>query len=89
MMTTREGDPSFLKRVDVPERGVACRRTCPRPKRYTGSRASMWNAVIEDEPTETVRLVSYDPTVRHECSKQFVFVTPRTHTTRHKSASKR
>jgi len=21
----------------------------------------MWNAVIEDEPTETVRLVSYDP----------------------------
>ncbi len=54
--------PSFLKRVDVPERGVAWSTYMSETKSATRDLvASMWNAVIEDEPTETVRLVSYDP----------------------------
>jgi len=44
------------------ERGVAWSTYMSETKSATRDLvASMWNAVIEDEPTETVRLVSYDP----------------------------
>ena len=59
----REGHPSFLKRVDVPERGVAWSDVHGRDRE--GDRATsssrLWPATIEDEPTEQVRLVAFDP----------------------------
>ena len=54
--------PSFLKRVDVPERGVAWSTYMSETKSATRDLvASMWETLAEDEPTEQVRLVSFDP----------------------------
>src|SRR5579863_8426115 len=54
--------PSFLKRVEVPERGVAWSTYMADTKSATRDLVtSMWEAVDEDEPTEQVRLVSFDP----------------------------
>ena len=54
--------PSFLKRVDVPERGVAWSTYMSETKSATRDLvASMWEPLTEDEPTEQVRLVSFDP----------------------------
>jgi thymidylate synthase ThyX len=54
--------PSFLKRVDVPERGVAWSTYLSETKGATKDLiASMWESVIEEEPTEQVTLVAYDP----------------------------
>jgi len=53
--------PSFLKRVDVPERGVAWSTYMSETKSATRDLvASMWESVVEDEPTEQVRLVAFD-----------------------------
>jgi thymidylate synthase ThyX len=54
--------PSFLKRVEVPERGVAWSTYMAETKSATHDLVtSMWTALEEDEPTEQVRLVSFDP----------------------------
>jgi len=54
--------PSFLKRVDVPERGVAWSTYMSETKSATRELVtSMWETLVEDEPTEQVRLVSFDP----------------------------
>jgi thymidylate synthase ThyX len=54
--------PSFLKRVEVPERGVAWSTYMSETKSATRDLvASMWETIVEDEPSEQVRLVSYDP----------------------------
>jgi thymidylate synthase ThyX len=54
--------PSFLKRVNVPERGVAWSTYMSETKSATRDLvASMWESVVEDEPTEQVRLVAFDP----------------------------
>ena len=54
--------PSFLKRVDVPERGVAWSTYMAETKSATRDLVeSMWATTVEDEPTEQVRLVSFDP----------------------------
>ena len=54
--------PSFLKRVDVPERGVAWSTYMADTKSATRDLVdSMWATVVEDEPTEQVRLISFDP----------------------------
>jgi len=54
--------PSFLKRVDVPERGVAWSTYLAETKSATRDLVdSMWATVVEDEPTEQVRLISFDP----------------------------
>jgi len=54
--------PSFLKRVDVPERGVAWSTYMAETKSATRVLVeSMWERVVEDEPTEQVRLISFDP----------------------------
>ena len=54
--------PSFLKRVEVPERGVAWSTYMSETKSATRELvASMWESVAEDEPTEQVRLVAFDP----------------------------
>jgi thymidylate synthase ThyX len=54
--------PSFLKRVDVPERGVAWSTYMSETKSATRDLvASMCPPVAEDEPTEQVRLISFDP----------------------------
>ena len=54
--------PSFLKRVDVPERGVAWSTYMSETKSATRDLVeSMWPPIDEDEPTEQVRLVSFDP----------------------------
>ena len=53
--------PSFLKRVEVPERGVAWSRYMSETKSATRDLVeSMWTTVVEDEPTEQVRLVAFD-----------------------------
>ena len=54
--------PSFLKRVNVPERGVAWSTYMSETKSATRDLvASMWESVVEDEPAEQVRLVAFDP----------------------------
>lgn len=54
--------PSFLKRVEVPERGVAWSTYMSETKSATRDLvASMWPTVVHDEPTEHVRLVAFDP----------------------------
>ncbi len=54
--------PSFLKRVDVPERGVAWSTYMAETKSATRDLVdSMWATVVEDEPTEQVQLISFDP----------------------------
>jgi thymidylate synthase ThyX len=54
--------PSFLKRVEVPERGVAWSTYMAETKGATRDLIrSMWETPDEDEPDEQVRLVSFDP----------------------------
>jgi thymidylate synthase ThyX len=54
--------PSFLRRVDVPERGVAWSTYMANTKSATRDLLdSMWTKLEEDEPVEQVRLVAYDP----------------------------
>jgi hypothetical protein len=54
--------PSFLKRVEVPERGVAWSTYMAETKSATRDLVdSMWTTLDEDEPTDQVRLISYDP----------------------------
>jgi len=54
--------PSFLKRVNVPERGVAWSTYMSETKSATRDLvASLWESVVEDEPTKQVRLVAFDP----------------------------
>src|ERR1700688_1115874 len=54
--------PSFLKRVEVPERGVAWSNYLRDTRSATRDLVeSMWATVVEDEPAEQVRLVSFDP----------------------------
>jgi thymidylate synthase ThyX len=53
--------PSFLKRVEVPERGVAWSSYLSETKSATKDLvASLWESVAEDETSEQVRLVAYD-----------------------------
>jgi thymidylate synthase ThyX len=66
--------PSFLKRVDVPERGVAWSTYMAETKSATRDLvASMWESLSEDEPTEQVRLVSYDPEGESRVLEAIVF----------------
>ncbi len=54
--------PSFLKRVEVAERGVAWTDYLAATKGATRDLiSSMWHDVSNNEPGEHVRLVSYDP----------------------------
>jgi thymidylate synthase ThyX len=54
--------PSFLRRVEVPERGVAWSTYMATTKSATHELLdSMWTKLEEEEPVEQVRLVSYDP----------------------------
>jgi thymidylate synthase ThyX len=54
--------PSFLRRVDVPERGLAWSTYMANTKSATRDLLdSMWTKLEEDEPVEQVRLVAYDP----------------------------
>jgi thymidylate synthase ThyX len=54
--------PSFLKRVEVPERGVAWSTYMAETKSATRDLvASMWETLSDDEAEEQVRLVSFDP----------------------------
>ncbi len=79
--------PSFLKRVDVPERGVAWSTYMSETKSATRDLvASLWPATIEDEPTEQVRLVSYDPDGERHVLEAIVFANS---TTSHDEAHRR
>jgi len=54
--------PSFLRRVDVPGRGVAWSTYMSNTKSATRDLLdSMWTKLEEDEPVEPVHLVAYDP----------------------------
>jgi thymidylate synthase ThyX len=54
--------PSFLRRVEVPERGVAWSTYMSNTKSATRDLLdSMWTKLEEEEPVEQVRLVAYDP----------------------------
>jgi thymidylate synthase ThyX len=54
--------PSFLRRVEVPERGVAWSTYMSETKNATRDLLdSMWTKLEEDEPVEQVRLVAFDP----------------------------
>jgi thymidylate synthase ThyX len=54
--------PSFLRRVEVPERGVAWSTYMSTTKSATRDLLdSMWTKLEEDEPVEQVRLVAFDP----------------------------
>jgi thymidylate synthase ThyX len=53
--------PSFLKRVDVPERGVAWTDYLARTKGATRELVASLGEVTRDEPGESVRLVGFDP----------------------------
>ena len=54
--------PSFLKRVNVPERGGAWTEYLANTRGATRELIdSMWTKLDESEPREQVRLVSYDP----------------------------
>jgi len=54
--------PSFLKRVEVPERGVAWSTYMAETKSATRDLVeTMWARTVEDEAVEQVRLVSFDP----------------------------
>jgi thymidylate synthase ThyX len=66
--------PSFLKRVDVPERGVAWSTYLSETKGATRDLiASTWATVAEDEPTEQVRLISFDPDGESRVLESIVF----------------
>ena len=54
--------PSFLKRVEVEDRGVAWTDYLASTKGATKAMLDdMWNDLTAEEPGESVRLVSYDP----------------------------
>src|SRR5579863_5674394 len=79
--------PSFLKRVDVPERGVAWSTYMADTKSATRDLVtSMWEAVDEDEPAEQVRLVSFDPEGETRVLEAIVFANS---TVSHEEARRR
>src|SRR5579863_4799656 len=79
--------PSFLKRVDVPERGVAWSRYMSETKSATRELvASMWESTDSEEPTEQVRLVSFDPEGETRVLEAIVFANS---TVSHEEARRR
>ncbi|MHB1208628.1 MAG: FAD-dependent thymidylate synthase [Acidimicrobiales bacterium] len=66
--------PSFLKRVEVAERGVAWTNYLGATRSATHDLiASMWPEVTPDEPGEHVRLVSFDPDGESRVLEAIVF----------------
>jgi len=61
--------PSFLKRLDVPERGVAWTEYLRATKGATGELVSSMLEQHRDEPIESVRLVDFDPEASSEYSR--------------------
>jgi thymidylate synthase ThyX len=53
--------PSFLKRLDVPERGVAWTQYLGHTKSATRELVASLIEIHHDEPVESVRLVDFDP----------------------------
>src|SRR5579863_9279484 len=79
--------PSFLKRVEVPERGVAWSRYMSETKSATRELvASMWESTDSEEPTEQVRLVSFDPEGETRVLEAIVFANS---TVSHEEARRR
>jgi thymidylate synthase ThyX len=66
--------PSFLKRIDVAERGVAWTNYMAETRGSTKALiASMWETIEEDEPEEQVRLISFDPDGERRVLEAIVF----------------
>ena len=66
--------PSFLKRVDVPERGVAWSTYMAETRGATRELlGSMWATLEEVGPTEQVRLVAFDPLGEQRVLEAIVF----------------
>jgi thymidylate synthase ThyX len=66
--------PSFLKRIDVAERGVAWTDYMARTRGATRDLIdSMWTELEVDEPSEQVRLVGYDPEGESRVLEAIVF----------------
>ena len=66
--------PSFLKRIDVAERGVAWTNYMATTKRTTTDMIeSLWPTSAEHEPSERVRLVSFDPEGESRVLEAIVF----------------
>jgi thymidylate synthase ThyX len=53
--------PSFLKRLDVPERGIAWTDYLRNTRSSTAALISSLMTIDDDEPGERVRLIGYDP----------------------------
>jgi len=65
--------PSFLKRLDVPERGVAWTEYLRATKGATGELVSSMLEQHRDEPIESVRLVDFDPEGEQRVLEAIVF----------------
>ena len=66
--------PSFLKRVEVAERGVAWTNYLGATRSATHELiASMWPSVTDEEPGEHVRLVAFDPEGERRVLEAIVF----------------
>jgi thymidylate synthase ThyX len=79
--------PSFLKRVEVEDRGVAWTEYLSGTKGATREILStMWNDTIAVEPGEQVRLVSFDPQGEQKIVEAIVFANS---TMSHEEASRR
>jgi thymidylate synthase ThyX len=65
--------PSFLKRVDVPERGVAWTDYFAATQRSTVALVRSHAGDDEDEPTQEVRLVAFDPDGEQRVLEAIVF----------------
>ena len=66
--------PSFLKRIDVAERGVAWTNYMAETRGLTSQLIdSLWQTRAQDEPTEQVRLISFDPDGEQRVLEAIIF----------------
>jgi len=70
--------PSFLKRLDVPERGVAWTEYLAATKANTRSLVATLVDRAHDEPGESVRLVAYDPEGEDRVLEAIIFANAAT-----------